>query len=412
MDKELLRPLSGFRDYSRPTKDRLIFQLRQIFVKYGYQPLETPSIERQDLLLKNYGEEAQKLLYLFEDNGKRKVGLRYDLTLPLARFYAANYQVLPTPYKRFEIGSVWRAERPQKGRLRQFTQADIDIVGTASLAAEKEMLSVVAEVERVAGLNFEVQLNDRAVVATVFDKLKIPNRSRQKLLQILDKKDKIAEQVIFEGILKLGISDVQLRQIRSIFLESETLDDVARLAGEGLTAPVVELIETARRLGLKAAFVPSMVRGLDYYTSTIIECRVDGYPSSVAGGGRYDNLVEGLIGQKVPAVGLSFGVDRLVELLDERQLEEPAIFVARLPETSSELDLWAEDLRKVGCNVEVFLDETVELGKQIRYADKRGYQEILIPRLEDWRQNKIVKKNLQTGQQQSIPREEVKNVKA
>lgn len=413
MNKEVLQPLSGFRDYSGPTKDWLIAGLRKVFLQYGYQPLETPAIERQELLLKDYGEEAQKLLYLFEDNGKRKVGLRYDLTLPLARFYASNYQSLPTPYKRFEIGPVWRAERAQKGRLRQFTQADIDIVGAPGLAAEKEILSIVAGVERTVGLTFEVQLNDRAVVAAVFNKLKIVEGSRQKLLQTLDKKDKISEEALVEELLKLGVTDVQLRQIRSLFLENETLEDVARLVGEELIAPIIELMETARRIGVNAAFIPSMVRGLDYYTGTIIECRVEGYPSSVAGGGRYDNLVEGLIGQRVPAVGVSFGVDRLVDILDQQgQTNDSAMFIARLPETSSELDPWVENLRQAGCNVEVFLDETVELGKQIKYADKRGYQEMLIPLLEDWKQGKIVRKNLQSGAQESIPRERIKNAGA
>lgn len=410
MNKEVLQPLSGFRDYSGPTKDWLIGGLRKIFIQYGYQPLETPAIERQELLLKDYGEEAQKLLYLFEDNGKRKVGLRYDLTLPLARFYAANFQTLPAPYKRFEIGPVWRAERAQKGRLRQFTQADVDIVGAPGLSAEKEILSIIAAAERATELKLQVQLNDRTVVAAVFDKLKITQSSRQKLLQSLDKKDKISAEELSNELMKLGVTDVQLRQIKSLFLETETLEEITQLIGSEATAQVFELMEAAKRIGLTAEFVPSMVRGLDYYTGTIIECRVDGYPSSVAGGGRYDSLVEGLIGQKVPAVGVSFGVDRLVDIIDQQSQEnQSTTFIARLPETTEELNPWVRELRAAGMNVEVYLDQTVELGKQIKYADKRGYKEMLIPLEEDWKQGKIVRKNLESGSQESVDRESITN---
>ncbi len=155
-----------------------------------------------------------------------------------------------------------------------------------------------------------------------------------------------------------------------------------------------------------------MVRGLDYYTGTIIECRIDGYPSSVAGGGRYDNLVESLIGQKIPAFGLSFGVDRLVDVLDEdKGLSETTIFIARLPETTEALNPWVRELRNSGKNVEVYLDETVELGKQIKYADKRGFVEMLIPLEADWKEGKIVVKNLESGDQKSVDRKSLTDAK-
>src|SRR3989344_1927149 len=146
MDKEKLLPLSGFRDQLEPSKSAILDELKIIFQSYGYLELETPVIEKQEILLGKLGNDAQKLLYLFEDNGKRKVGLRYDLTVPLSRFVAANYQTLPLPFKRFEIGSVFRAEKPQAGRFRRFTQADIDIVGSSK--GEKEILEVVAAVAK------------------------------------------------------------------------------------------------------------------------------------------------------------------------------------------------------------------------------------------------------------------------
>src|SRR5579872_2819765 len=164
MDRELLNPLSGFRDYNKPNKDLVISKLRSVFVRFGYQFLETPALERQEILLGKFGEEAQKLIYLFEDNGLRKVGLRYDLTVPLSRFVAANYTTLPLPFKRFEIGVVWRAERPQKGRYRQFTQADVDIVGDeGSLSSEKELLEVISLAGKELRLDLTCQINDRAL---------------------------------------------------------------------------------------------------------------------------------------------------------------------------------------------------------------------------------------------------------
>lgn len=404
MNKEQLQPLSGFRDYRGNAKYDVVGALRAVFESFGYEGLETPSLEKQELLLNKYGEDAQKLLYLFEDNGKRPIGLRYDLTLPLARFVAANLNELILPYKRYEIGNAWRAERAQKGRLRQFTQADIDIIGCDSLAAEKEIALILKAASKKLGLTFRVLFNDRRVVSQVFDKLKIEVSESRNLMRLLDKKDKMTDEA-FEGELReLSLSDVQRRQVQAIFLASEkdSVEEVEKILGDSAElTELLKLVKDVNKLGLKAEYAANMVRGLDYYTGTIFECVAENYPSTLIGGGRYDTLVESLVGQKLPAVGISFGVDRIIEALEGKTKNE-TIFIANLPETSDEVMVFAQKLREEGKLVEVYLDSKVELGKQIKYADKKGYKKILIPFEDEWALGKIIEKDLASGEQRKI----------
>ncbi|MCR4277528.1 MAG: histidine--tRNA ligase [Candidatus Berkelbacteria bacterium] len=408
MDRESLGPLSGFRDQLEPSKSAILDVLKRIFQSYGFQELETPAIEKQEILLGNYGDEAQKLLYLFEDNGKRKVGLRYDLTVPLSRFVAANYQSLALPFKRFEIGPVFRAEKPQAGRFRQFTQADIDIVGSAG--GEKEILEIVATAAKEFGLKITCVINDRRVVEAVFEDLKVKVELRQSLLRLLDKKEKITSERLNKELDDLGLTVVQKKAVSGLFLRSEEpFDELEDLLGklEPLTA-LKNLVKYGKSVGLKVKFDLSMVRGLDYYTGTIFECVEESYGGgTLMGGGRYDGLVESLIGQKLPAVGISFGVDRIGEVM---RLEKPeTLFVVCLPETEVETRRWATELRGAGKRVEVYLDSTVELGRQIKYADKRGYETIIIPLEEAWKKGQVEIKNLETGKQEATKRDEITN---
>ncbi len=410
MDKTTLQPLSGFRDYNSPVKDRVAASLRQIFQSFGYQTLETPSLEKREVLLGKLGGAAEKLLYLFEDNGARQVGLRYDLTVPLARFVAANYNELPLPFKRYEIGNVWRAERAQKGRYRQFTQADIDIVGdNGALGSEKELLAVIAEAQKALKIDWLVLMNDRQIVRQVFESLKVPVEQQKSLLMTLDKKDKLTEAELDSELKKVGLSDVQLRQVNSIFLLND--DSLGRLKtvidDQSLLEPIDQLLRYGESLGLKISFAPFMVRGLDYYTGTIIECVTPDFPSSLVGGGRYDNLIESFGGGKLPGVGVSFGVDRIADYLSSRNEPSQTLFLANLPETETETSHWLEDLRRAGRQVERYVDATTELGKQIKYASKRGFASILIPLEADWKDGNIIEKNLETGEQQAVKRTKI-----
>lgn len=411
MDKTSFLPLSGFRDQLGPAKSWVISELQKTFQSYGYQALETPAIERQEILLGKLGDEGQKQLYLFEDNGKRQVGLRYDLTVPLSRFVAGNLNELPLPFKRFEIGPSWRAERPQKGRYRQFTQADVDIIGAPEPASELELLSVATAASEKLGVKLTCSVNDRRLITAVFDELKIPAVERTKITQLFDKKDKLPDDEFIAQFKRLGLSDVERRQLSAYFLAEgdEALEKIEHLLpGSPALTAVKTILAWARRRDVAAEFAPGMVRGLDYYTGTIFEFKAAGYDGgTVAAGGRYDDLITNLTGQRVPAVGLSFGVDRLSEIL-AGSVKDDTLFVVRLPETSSEVNIWVATLRQAqGLNVEVYLDETVELGKQIKYADKRGYASILIPFEDEWKKGQIIKKFLASGKQETISREAV-----
>jgi len=409
-----LQPLSGFRDSLDQRRIRLITVLEETFASFGYQALETPIIEKQELLLKKYGAEAQKLLYLFEDNGGRKVGLRYDLTVPLARFVAANYQQLPLPFKRYEIGSVFRAEKPQKGRYRQFTQADIDIVGDdGTLASEMEILEVVQAAAAKLNITLTVELNDRRIVEAALDRLAIAKGQRSRLMRLLDKKNKVALEASARELRRLGLTDKERRSLEQLFLTQKgELKEWRELVGDKLADNIEALLETARKAGLKAEFAPAMVRGLDYYTGPIFEGRLqDNGLGSVVGGGRYDDLVEDLVGVKLPAVGISFGVDRLIEAMVDS--EAKPLFIINLAATANVTRHWSKQLRGSGWQVERF-GWSKELSDQLKYATKRGYTKVILPLEELWREGKVAVKDLNTGQQETVLRSsfETKNAPA
>lgn len=407
MRKDLLQPLSGFRDNANPIKDWVVEVIRGTYSSYGYMPFESPSLERQEILLGKLGQESQKQLYLFKDQGDRPVGLRYDLTVSLARYVAGNFNSLSFPFKRYEIGNVWRAERAQKGRLRQFTQADIDIVGVDSLAAESELLEVISTINSKLSLSMTCLINDRRLVDELIKKIGIPEAKRNTFLQIIDKASKITEEQLDNELVKMVLSDRQIKQARLIFLSEEKIDAGELGVDEKLLSNLDNLVKQSKSLGLEAKISTGMVRGLDYYTGTIFELVTEDYPSSLCGGGRYDSLIKDLGGGSIGAVGVSFGVDRLVELLTERKrnIDSP-IFIACLPETEEGTRVWAKELRERGENVEVYLDASAPLAKQLKYAASR-YGQVILPFQSEWKAGQVVVRDLETGQQGLVERENI-----
>jgi len=406
MEKEKLNPLSGFRDYLSDDKSTLLALLENTFQKFGYQALETPIIDRSEILLSKYGADAQKLLYLFKDNGDREVGLRYDLTVPLARYVSANFGQLTFPFKRYEIGSVFRAEKPQAGRYRQFTQADIDIVGSEK--GEEELLEIVSTFASQTGLKLTVLINDRRLVDALFDELGVNSELRPAVYRLLDKKGKITDEKFSSELSKIDLTAAERKNILKIFSGSEDLlGNIEELVKDKeVIDRIKQLIKFGKSTGLTMKFDPAMVRGLDYYTGIIFEVIDPNYQGgSLISGGRYDGLVNDFIGQKLPAVGISFGVDRLIDVVDKAN--KPKLFIANLPELETEIRHLATDLRSNDQVVEVYADSSVELGKQIKYADKRGYQTVLIPLEESWKKGLIEIKHLSSGKQESVKRSEI-----
>jgi len=277
----------------------MINAIAPVLEKYGFEPLETPIVEFADTLLGKYGED-EKLIYKFEDKGGRELALRYDLTVPLARFVANNLGLLKPTFSRYQIGQVFRGENPQKGRKREFTQFDFDSVGSSDVSEDVKVISATIDGARVIGLtNAILQINDREL----FDKIGFSKEG----IRSIDKIDKIGrDQVI--TLLK----ETNLDEAEKMFADLEKT---------GKTERLTKIFEELKIKGFKEnvdfVFNPFLARGLDYYTSTIFELKLDKTPGglSVGGGGRYDNLIGMFAGRTIPAVGFSFGIDRIIDLI-------------------------------------------------------------------------------------------------
>lgn len=356
------RTLKGFRDFL-PNEARkrayVIEKLKSVFESYGFEPLETPALEYAEILTGKYGEEGDKLMYKFKDNGDRDVALRYDQTVPLARVIAEYGDKLPMPFKRYQIQNVWRAENTQKGRFREFLQCDIDTVGTNSANADTEIISCLNDSLKTLGFeNFKILINDRALFKDYTGKAII----------IIDKLKKIGEEGVKKELTDAGLDGSLLNQI-------QTSQPTERLS---------ELLKDS-----KLVFEPTLARGLDYYTGLIIEVEIEGYSGgSVAGGGRYDELVGMFANKQIPAVGAAFGFDRLIEAMDELglfpgELCTSKVLVLSLPELEEKALEIATKLRTEEINTEVYLDSNAEKGKQFSYAEKKGIPYSVIPNNDD-----------------------------
>lgn len=386
------RTLKGFRDFlpSEARKRKFVIDtLQEVFELYGFEPLETPTLEYEEILSGKYGQEGDKLMYRFIDQGDRRVAMRYDQTVPLARVIAeygspGSPQSLPMPFKRYQIQNVWRAENTQKGRYREFLQADIDTIGTDSDLADAEILAVVEKVYKKLGFNeVKILINDR----TIFEGL-----SNEAII-IIDKLSKIGEDKVIEELEKIGVSKDHFEKIKKA-------EPTTRLQN---------IIEKAMSLGVPESaleFEPTLARGLDYYTSLIFEVVSSDYKAgSLCGGGRYDQLIGMFSKSDFSAVGCAFGFDRTVEAMNELNL-----FPSNLSTTDILVTVFSPDLldssikvinllRKNDLNSEIFLDSTTKIDKQIKYADKKNIPYVIIIGPDEVQENKATIKNLLNGTQ-------------
>lgn len=386
--------LKGFRDFlprEARRKEFVINTLKQAFSSYGFLPLETPAIEYAETLTDKYGEEADKLIYLFEDRGGRKVGLRYDFTVPLARVVAQYQNELPIPFKRYQVGPVWRADKPQAGRYREFWQADIDIVGSGSPIADAEIIACTLSAAEKLGLaNVKLFISDRAFL----DSFGVT----PELAIIIDKRDKIGEE---------GVSDELARK-----LGKEEADKILRSLKESREPDSIkEIKDLAERMGANPkaiVFDPWLSRGLEYYTGPIFELRGGNEKLSLGGGGRYDKLIGNFAGRELPATGFSFGIDRVIEVMDDTALSTDRVLVTVF---SKELLLQsiklAAMLRESGINTELYSDEEAKLDKQLKYANKRGIPFVVVIGPEEAKAGTATLKDMQTGEQKTVPQDKL-----
>jgi len=383
--------LKGFRDFLPKNvrkRQYVIDALKKVFDSYGFEPLETPSLEYEELLSGNYGEEGDKLMYKFKDNGDRNVALRYDQTVPLARVVAQYQNDLPMPFKRYQIQNVWRAENTQKGRYREFLQVDVDTVGSYSPLADSEIINLAMDaVSRLGFKNVTMYINDRKI----FENLE------NKYISTIDKLEKIGREKVLEELIEKGLSKEKAEQL------------LTKIENSKMPESIDEIIKVfKKRGGFEVKSKPTLARGLDYYTGSIFELAIEGLSlGSIGGGGRYDNLIGIFAGKDIPAVGFSFGFDRLIEAMEEldlfpKSLNVNDVFVA-FP--SSELQQKTlevcQKLRKANINAEFYLEDA-SLEKQLKYADKKEIPYSII--VED---NNLVFKNMIKRTQENLTLEEI-----
>ncbi len=395
------RTLKGFRDYPPELmlpRERLSETARGVFRSYGFAPIDTPALEYTEILLGKGGEESDKQLYRFTDNGGRDVALRFDLTVPFARFAAQNLGQLGTPFKRYHLGPVWRGENPQHGRFREFWQCDFDLIGTTANAADIEVALVINDLLTALGFDrFTVRVNNRLVLNGLLDELGLAGHTGA-LLRALDKLPKIGrDKVLAEMTETAGVAGDKAAQVLALAemkgTNAELLDRVEHdfgknpKAAEGVTR-LRELIEVTRAAGVPDGRIQldlAIARGLDYYTGTIYETFLADLPGigSVCSGGRYDSLASLYTKQVLPGVGASLGLDRLIAAMEELNLlpkvgtPAPVLVVQFAAERLGEYEKLARELRAQGLGVEVY-PEPRKIGQQLQYAERRGHRVALI----------------------------------
>ena len=420
------RTLKGFRDYlpeAMLPRERLIETARRVYRSYGFAPIDTPALEYEEILRGKGGEESDKQMYAFEDHGGRRVALRFDLTVPLARFVAQHQAELPLPFKRYHIAPVWRGENTQRGRYREFLQCDFDTIGTKSVVADIETALVIHDLLRAIGIErFTIHVNNRQVLNGLLARLDLADKSVP-ILRAIDKLAKIGPAKVAEEIVAAaGTTPEQAAEVLKLAELSGDNDEVLRqleplVAGNELGQQGVTRLSEILS-GVKAAGVPAervrldvgIARGLDYYTGAIFETLLDELPTigSVCSGGRYDNLAGLYTKQELPGIGASLGLDRLLAALEElgriEKVRTPAdVFIVMFdaPRRNDYLRLAAQ-LRASGLGVEVFPDAK-KLGQQLKYADQRGFRVALIAGENEFQSGLCQVKNLQTATSQQVP---------
>ena len=401
--------------------------IRDVFEEFGFEPLQTPALELSEVLTGKYGPDAEKLIYQAGHvGGKEDISLRYDLSVPLCRV-VAMYPQLPKPFKRYQIDPVWRAERPQKGRYRQFFQCDADTVGTESMLADAENVNLVYQVlTRLGFEQFEININDRKLITGIGQFAGVPEEQLGGLYRSIDKLDKIglagvrdelAENQIPEPVIEKLLALLQIEGDTETVLNalSEQLGD-SEVAREGI-AELEALNGYLVTFGVPDEFYRinvSMVRGLEYYTGPIYETVVEEPKiGSITGGGRYDELIGSFSKQGYPATGTSFGIERIIDVMEEFDMFPTAVgktvtqvlvtvFDAELAQESLKL---ATLLRQAGIRTEVYSRPT-RLSTQIKYADTKGIPYAVILGSDELAAGKVAIRNLTSREQQTIPREE------
>ncbi len=406
-------PPSGTRDFlaaELETRERAFAVIHAVYTGYGFEPLQTPAFERLDVLLGKYGDEGDKLVFKIlrrgehEASGEADLALRYDLTVPLARVAAAYGSQLPSPYKRYAIGSVWRADRPGKGRYREFVQCDLDTLGSRSALADAEVLCAQNDVLGELGIPaFAIQLNSRLVLSGLLEVFGVPADLGPGVLATLDKLD------------KLPPADGELVEVLAAPDSAERVRAALKLSEQGAAG----LDQVDRLLSLVAgqvprgriSFTPSMVRGLSYYTGPIWEATAPGVPGSIAGGGRYDHLIADLGGPDLPGTGGSLGIERLLLLMPGGQAGRRGRLDVAVTVMSDDLAgrsfALAGAARAAGLRAGIYLGASGRLGRQLKWASDQGARWCLIYGSAEDAAGTVTVRDMDSGEQSAVPAAEL-----
>ena len=402
-------PMKGMNDYlpgDMRLREYVIGQIKSTYGSYGFCPIETPCVEHIENLTSKQGGENEKLIFKILKRGEKLAGaesqqdlcdsgLRYDLTMPLSRYYANNMAQLPSPFKALQIGNVWRADRPQKGRFRQFTQCDIDILGDATNLAEIELMGATTTMLCKLGFTgFTVRVNDRQILKAMAQACQFEEADFDKVFIILDKMDKIGLEGVKKELLDAGFAQESVEKYVAWFERAGQGLSAREFCGEGLADvldpkvldgldEILSCVQAGASGDFKLAFDPTLVRGMSYYTGTIFEVELPGFSGSIAGGGRYDEMVSHFCGQKVCACGFSIGFERIITILKDQgyQIPDDTRKVAFLAENGlsaeKKVAMFQEDAALRAEGVQVMVTTRAKNAKHQKETLRgQGYEEI------------------------------------
>jgi histidyl-tRNA synthetase len=435
------QPARGMRDFLPDDvrrREYVIGVVVDVYRRYGFEPLETPAVENVETLTGKYGEEGNRLIFKIlrrgdhEGSGEADLALRYDLTVPLARVVAEYRSKLPRVFKRYQIQPVWRADRPARGRFREFYQCDVDVIGSRSMVVEAELCAAASDVLLKLGFNdFQIRINHRDALTGVLDAVGVARELHGGALVTLDKLDKIGRDGVVRELRDRGITNGSAAALTTVFdrvpaglanAESNTiwLEALRAVPQNAALAAAIEQLAAVLGLGASTSagpylrLDPSLARGLSYYTGTIMEINVADLPGSLAGGGRYDNLIGMFLGEEVPACGFSLGLERILVVMTDRGMfpasvaGAPADVLVTLwsAERTADALRLAGRLRQAGLRVDVY-SEVDKLGKQFKYASSRGIPWVLVLGDDEVARGEIAVKNMSTGEQRSVAEPEL-----
>ncbi len=412
------RTLKGFRDFlpaAMIPREKLMETARGVYRRYGFVPIDTPALELLEVLTGKGSDETDRQMYHFTDAGGRAVGMRFDLTVPFARFAAQHIAELGTPFKRYHIGSVWRGETPQAGRFREFVQCDFDTIGTIGVVSDIETALVIHELMHSMGIKrFTLRINNRQVLTGLLERMELQGSSTA-VLRALDKIEKVGVDQATKELSSAGLNTLQIDRVLALAAIQGSTDSVlsqldSLLQGSEIGLTGVERLRTIcgamKAAGVKQEFYQldvSIARGLDYYTGVVFETILGDLPSigSVCSGGRYDNLASLYTKQHLPGIGASLGLDRLLAAMEQlgmisKTVSSADVFIPLFD--ASRIDDYfqlASIVRNAGWSTEVY-PEAKKLGQQLKYADQRGFRIALVAGSQELDAGQVQIKNLAT----------------